>query len=1280
MWTARPGFREKHWRALRLGGGALLLLALLPSLLQAAPLMQTPPPIIISEILAAPRVVPDAEGEWLELANLGDQPVDLHHWSLLRRDGESHRIKSSLVIAPGSYVVLARNGNLSQNGGVQPAYVYSGLSLGNLGDSLELFTPDNLLVDSIAWGDGTALQMNEGASLERIIQDNTWAVAHSSWPGSAGDHGSPGAPYLPPPPPPTPTPLPTPTPAPTPPPAIPPRLLLSEVMIDPQAVDDSQGEWVELVNADGAAVNLNGWQLRDQDHDQHTVTGDLWIAPGQYLVLARAGDSGRNGGVSPAYVYTGLEMGNEGDELGLVTPWGIEVDALIWGAGMSTLRGASLERTAPDAAAPWTFAHAPWPGSAGDRGSPGMPYSAPTPLPSPTPTAAPTALPTPLPGTWPLAGSPAPLQIDEVYYHSADAEFIVLRNVSPAPLLLDGWVIGDAATPAGREGMVVLPAGQSLEPGALWVLARSALGFQTMWGRSPHAEWTETDPAVPTLLHHPALASGELALNDGGDEVVLLDPQGRVADAVVFGSPEADSSDIRLSLGVSGSLRGNAQSSLQQLPDVPYPLVTDVRHRFMSAAPDPFTPRTLPDPQTRPTVYLDSGLLAQWGTLGAASTFSPEGAAPPHYLVAAAAAQGLDFIAVADLDPDPMMRVAHADALPGLLLPAWRWQSAAGNSAIVYTQEIASLPGWNDLLAFLSRQGALAQALDADAPIDAHLALLAADTLAVPSDLAWLAARWQAAAMPLLPTGNANPPLPGFYPPTPRYTGLAVTQADAAGIQTALLTRRGWLTSAPGLWLTLRTTDGVWMGSSVTASEELTLDLYMGDRDGAPVGVAVWQNGQIVRQLDQPPADGRWSVTLPAVPGTFLFAVATQLDGDFAVSAPLYVLPTTGGSLLLNEVLPAPAADLNGDGVTDIGDEFIELFNPSSVSVALAGWQISDAAGETNGRRVALDPSRALGPGARLTLWRHATGLSLNDDGDRITLWNPTGSQVDSVAWGAAPPDGASLSRVPDGGVWQTGTPPTPGEANRPAPEPSAEIPSAPPTPPASDPDDDEDAEDNGDALSPSYGQASGPPASLAGAKLQGLGREVEFRGQVIAPPGLFNSAVYVAEAATTLDNVALPVAGLGIQVYLQGGEFMPLNEGDWVLVRGVLRSFRGEMEMQLSEPGRLWPIGPGTPLLPLPVRVGEIGESLEGRLVTLRGVVTGWQGDSIYLGDPADPTIAPVRITVRSSLGWKRPYVHKGEMFEVIGIVSQFAQEAPWNGGYRVLVRYPSDLVRLNP
>ncbi len=69
---------------------------------------------------------------------------------------------------------------------------------------------------------------------------------------------------------------------------------------------------------------------------------------------------------------------------------------------------------------------------------------------------------------------------------------------------------------------------------------------------------------------------------------------------------------------------------------------------------------------------------------------------------------------------------------------------------------------------------------------------------------------------------------------------------------------------------------------------------------------------------------------------------------------------------------------------------------------------------------------------------------------------------------------------------------------------------------------------------------------------------------------------------------------------------------------RGMTKSFLARWRSFWnirSRYGRLGPgVGAGTPL---PVTVGDIAEPLEGRLVTFSGVVTGWQGDSIYLGDP---------------------------------------------------------------
>ena len=363
--------------------------------------------------------------------------------------------------------------------------------------------------------------------------------------------------------------------------------------------------------------------------------------------------------------------------------------------------------------------------------------------------------------------------------------------------------------------------------------------------------------------------------------------------------------------------------------------------------------------------------------------------------------------------------------------------------------------------------------------------------------------------------------------------------------------------------------------------------------------------------------------------------------------------------MLISEVMPSPSHDYNGDGHLDNDDEYIELFNPGGLPVSLAGWRISDRRTEELGRyHFVFGNDRYIGGGQRLVLWRSETNINLDAEDDYVRLTDADGREIDQLHWAIAA-QGSSFSRTEEEHEWQTNSVPSPGEpfgglhgTGR-----HEEI-----------------------VIDPTEGQAGRPPGSVANAKRQGLERSVEFEATVVAPPGLFNSAIYVADAMAYTGE---PLGGIGIQVYLRSGEYPPLAEGDRVRVRrGMTQSFRGEMEVVLEEPEQIWRLEAGGALAPVPVGVDDIGESLEGRFVTFSGVVTGWQGDSIYLGDPDIDDFeqrkeAAVRVTVRSSLDWRRPYVKEGERYVVTGVVGQFAKEAPWNGGYRVLVRYPDDLVR---
>jgi len=111
-------------------------------------------------------------------------------------------------------------------------------------------------------------------------------------------------------------------------------LVITEVMIDPDAVTDIHGERIELYNATEATLNVAGCVVHDDGTDAFTLTGEgggLLIAPGELLVLASDGDAEANGGFDPDFVYTTMLLDNAVDEV-VVTCGDADVDRLAWTA------------------------------------------------------------------------------------------------------------------------------------------------------------------------------------------------------------------------------------------------------------------------------------------------------------------------------------------------------------------------------------------------------------------------------------------------------------------------------------------------------------------------------------------------------------------------------------------------------------------------------------------------------------------------------------------------------------------------------------------------------------------------------------------------------------------------------------------------------------------------------------------------------------------------------------------------------------------------------------
>ena len=174
------------------------------------------------------------------------------------------------------------------------------------------------------------------------------------------------------------------------------------------------------------------------------------------------------------------------------------------------------------------------------------------------------------------------------------------------------------------------------------------------------------------------------------------------------------------------------------------------------------------------------------------------------------------------------------------------------------------------------------------------------------------------------------------------------------------------------------------------------------------------------------------------------------------------------------------------------------------------------------------------------------------------------------------------------------------------------------------------------------------------------------MRGQVTVPPGVVGKAVFYLQAGRA-----------GLLVELAGtGPYPSLVLGDRVQVAGRLRSVRGELKLRVSAPADLQWDGPG-PILPaVRLRTGAVGETWEGTLVSLRGVIVRLQGSSLWLDDGS----GVARITVPAAAGFKRPRMQRGEFWSVTGIVSQYGLRVPFTDGYRVLVREASDLTGSRP
>jgi hypothetical protein len=335
--------------------------------------------LVITEVLPNPDFVADDFGEWFELHSLASADFHLNGLeigkSLEDEAEDTIAYPECITLSPGAYALVANSADPMLNGELPPEPLVweTDISLTNTDGSLWVGIAGELL-DAVTWGStGTG----ESTQLDPDFFDPTANDDLINWcdatePFNAGDLGTPGAAnsecFI------------------APPegqcyengelraivPVAMGELEITEVLPNPNLVDDGDGEWFELRVSGGG--DLNGLEIGKAGAVEDVVEfGDapafasdacITVTAGDTIVFAHSADPLVNGGIPQVDVLFDMALNNSGSDLS-IGYGGVVFDMYAWA---SSTGGAALSK---DALATWCDAVDPY--GDGDLGTPGGP-------------------------------------------------------------------------------------------------------------------------------------------------------------------------------------------------------------------------------------------------------------------------------------------------------------------------------------------------------------------------------------------------------------------------------------------------------------------------------------------------------------------------------------------------------------------------------------------------------------------------------------------------------------------------------------------------------------------------------------------------------------------------------------------------------------------------------------------------------------------------------------------------------------------------------------------
>lgn len=156
-----------------------------------------PGDLLITEFMADPAAVTDANGEWIEIYNTTNFMIEINGYYLSDGGADTIQIVSAtpVWIPSGSYFVIGQNSDITLNGGVSVNYVFGGFTVNNSNSSIILTDSLFNVIDEMSY---TATVPGKSTSLDPFFYDAVsndnpanWCTATSVY--GAGDFGTPGA-------------------------------------------------------------------------------------------------------------------------------------------------------------------------------------------------------------------------------------------------------------------------------------------------------------------------------------------------------------------------------------------------------------------------------------------------------------------------------------------------------------------------------------------------------------------------------------------------------------------------------------------------------------------------------------------------------------------------------------------------------------------------------------------------------------------------------------------------------------------------------------------------------------------------------------------------------------------------------------------------------------------------------------------------------------------------------------------------------------------------------